>query len=356
MTVRIRFSLCLLAVLLLVPVGVAPMRAAEADGELQFVLVLSRHGVRAPLDIQQDFGKYSAQPWPKWNVPPGDLTPHGRKQMELMGAYYRARYVQAGLLSGTAEQDTPLVYFRTNNVQRTLETARAIGAALLPGATPEIHALPAGEIDILFTPGKVSLGNPDRAHAAAAVLGRIGNDPRAPVLAHREAFTTLQRVLFGESGKPVAGKTALLDLPQEVVPAASENLVSLRGPITTAGSIVDSFMIASAEGLPLADVGWGRLTPGRLTELLRLHALWFDLAHATLYPAQAEASNLASHLADTLDQAATGRAVPGAIGSPGQKLVFSSATTSTKSALARCWAPRGGCRALSPIRFSSAAR
>jgi 4-phytase/acid phosphatase len=128
--------------------------------------------------------------------------------------------------------------------------------------------------------------------------------------------------LLGESGEPVAGKTALLDLPQAVVPAAAENLVSLRGPLTTAGSIVDSFMLAYAEGLPLTDVGWGRITPERLTELLELHALWFELAHATLYPAQAETSNLASHLLDTLQQAATGRPVSGAIGAPGEKLVF----------------------------------
>jgi 4-phytase/acid phosphatase len=99
-------------------------------------------------------------------------------------------------------------------------------------------------------------------------------------------------------------------------------MVSLRGPITTGGSIVDSFMLEYAEGLPAAEVGWGRLTPERFTELLAVHSLWFELAHGTLYPAQAEASNLASHIADTLSQAATGRAVPGAIGPPGQKLVF----------------------------------
>jgi 4-phytase/acid phosphatase len=296
-------------------------RAAEADGELRLVIILSRHGVRAPLDIQQDYAKYSAQPWPKWDVPAGNLTPHGRTQMELMGGYYRARYVQAGLLSGHAEQDAPLIFFRANNLQRTLETARALGAGLLPGASPEIHARPAGETDPLFQPVKVPLGHPDRARGVAAMLGRVGGDLRAVELSQRGAFATLERVLLGESGEVPAGKTALLDLPTVVAPGAGENMVSVRSPLATAGSITDSFMLEYANGLPMSEVGWGRLTPGRLTELLELHALWFELVHATFDSAQAEASNLASHLGDTLRQAATGRALAGALGGPGQKMI-----------------------------------
>lgn len=308
-------------------------RAAAADSELKFVLILSRHGVRAPLETQQDFDKLAAQPFPKWAVPPGHLTPRGVKQMELMGAYYRARYVQAGLLSGQAALDAPKIFFRANNEQRTIATARALAAGLLPGVNPEIHARPSGENDPLFRTLLAKVGQADGARGVAAILGRVGGDLHAVELAHRSAFATLERVLVGESGEIPAGKAAVLDLPTRIVPEGNETGVTISGPLVTAQRLTDLFMLEYANGLPMSEVGWGRLTPERLTELLELHALGFDLGYATFYPAQVFASNLASHLADTLTQAATRRAHPGALGRPDQKLVVIAAHDSTQASL-----------------------
>jgi 4-phytase/acid phosphatase len=60
--------------------------AAPADKELKLVIVLTRHGVRSPLQANQVLGKYAAEPWPEWKVAPGILTPHGRQEMAMMGA------------------------------------------------------------------------------------------------------------------------------------------------------------------------------------------------------------------------------------------------------------------------------
>jgi 4-phytase/acid phosphatase len=58
-----------------------------------------------------------------------------------------------------------------------------------------------------------------------------------------------------------------------------------------------------------------------LTDLLALHELFFDLAQRTYYPAQVGGSNLASHIVDTLEQAALGQPVPGAFGPSGERVV-----------------------------------
>jgi 4-phytase/acid phosphatase len=58
-----------------------------------------------------------------------------------------------------------------------------------------------------------------------------------------------------------------------------------------------------------------------LTELLALHAFVFDLTQRTRYLAQINASNLASHIVDTLEQGALGQPVPGALGPAGERLV-----------------------------------
>jgi len=55
--------------------------------------------------------------------------------------------------------------------------------------------------------------------------------------------------------------------------------------------------------------------------LLELHSLYFDFTQRTFYPAQVQASNLASHLLQTLEQAVSNRTVPGAIGGVGDRLV-----------------------------------
>ena len=321
-------------VVLLLATGLAALAwGADSDDELKLVVIVSRHGVRAPLDVQQTYDKFAAQAFPKWDVPPGQLAPNGRTQMELMGTYYRARYVQAGLLTGKTELDTPGIFFRANNEQRTIATAQALGTGLLPGAQPEIHARPAGEADPLFRPVAAKVAEPDRERAVAAVLGRVGGDLHAVELAHLPAFTTLERVLVGESGEIPPGKASVLDLPAEVSPTSPEYALMVRGPLMTALSLTDLFMLEYANGLPMADVGWGRLTPGRLTELLELHSLAFDLWFGTFYPAQVFVSNLASHLADTLTQAATVRAQPGAFGAPGQKLVVIAGHDSTQASL-----------------------
>ncbi len=293
-----------------------------SDDHLQFALIVTRHGVRPPLETNAAMAKYAAEPWPEWGVPPGHLTAHGARLMELMGAYYRARYVRAGLLTGRTEQDRAQLYFRTDSDQRTQASALRLAAGLLPGGPPVIHARPTGTPDPLFSPAKLPLGHPDRALAAAAGLGRIGADPEALIAAHAAAYATLQHVLFGDAPVP-AGKRSLFGRPVTVVPGPSRDgsVLVLSDPLHQAMVLTEDFILEYAEGMPLAQVGWGRVNRKTLTQLLELHSLYFDLTQRTLYPAQVQASNLGQHICHTLVQAATGRAVPGAIGDPGQRVV-----------------------------------
>ena len=98
----------LLASLLLCPIGRA---GPEASGnQLRLVIILTRHGVRSPLETTEALAQYAAQPWPKWDVAPGIQTPHGNKLIALLGDYYRARFAKDHLLSGDAASDGPLVF------------------------------------------------------------------------------------------------------------------------------------------------------------------------------------------------------------------------------------------------------
>ena len=289
--------------------------AASDTSEVKLVIILTRHGVRSPLQANQILGKYAAEPWPVWDVPPGILTPHGRQEMVMMGGYYRDHYTAEGLLSGNGAADAAKAYFHSDNDQRTKESALALASGLLPGApAPELHLKPAGTADALYRPVTVHPKLPDRSLAVAALNGRIGNDPVAFLEAQRAEFDLLQQVLFGANPKP-AGKVALLDLPVSVQGGAFDHSVGFEGPLHVGMQIVDALELEYAEGLPMAQVGWGRLTSAQLTQLLRLHSLYFGLTQGTFYPAQVQASSLAQRYLATIEQAASGRPVAGAFGS-----------------------------------------
>src|SRR5690349_10344765 len=100
-----RTSRVLAVILLIAACGVGVERVAlEAQAPavnaeaLQFVVVLSRHGVRTPTNTPEDLQDYAPRPWPKWDAPAAYLTPRGNRLMRLLGVYYRQYLIKAGLL------------------------------------------------------------------------------------------------------------------------------------------------------------------------------------------------------------------------------------------------------------------
>jgi 4-phytase/acid phosphatase len=322
MVPKTRVIRLVLAVLLGVLLPLAALRAQEGDSEVKLVVVVTRHGIRAPLVTNASLGQFSAQAWPKWDVPPEYLTAHGRQQMALMGAYYRARYVKDGLLTGSPEEDFGRVYFRADSDERTVATAEGLARGLLPGATPDVHARPLGQADPLFQPAKFLVGRTDEALAFAAVKGRIGDDPAVIPAAYPAPFAELQRILFGGDGQAPPGKISILTLPNRFAPGNNGEAVDWVGPLHKAESLIDSIVLEYADGMPMSDVGWGRADGAALTRLLQLHLLYFDLTQRTFYPTQVQASNLLSHVRETMRQAMSGEPRAGAFGPPGARLVF----------------------------------
>jgi len=204
-----RLAFCLVTIALW-----KPAEAAQDGAVLRSVIIVSRHGVRTPSQSPERLAAYAAQPWPTWNEPPGYLTAHGKQLMTLMGAYYRARYQEAGLLSGQPVEDASRVYLGAHNMERTMETARALAAGCLGGMAVEIHTLPAAEPDPLFATAVARVGHPDHALVAAAVRGRVGGDLVRFTQAYRRQFNDLEEILSGrQDGVLPKGKVALRDLP-----------------------------------------------------------------------------------------------------------------------------------------------
>jgi 4-phytase/acid phosphatase len=297
--------------------GIVLAQGTPARGEeLKFVAIVTRHGVRPPTVSNDQINPYSAKPWPKWDVPPGYLTAHGRALMRLFGAYDRAQFARAGLFSPSGCADADRVYFWADTDERTIETGRALAEGMLPGCGVQVHSAPAGTRDPLFNPVAAGVGQPDPELAVAAVSGRIGGHPDALLTAYRPALETMQRVLT--AGKKV--KQSLLELPVSLGPAAG-GLAEMRGPLTTAASLAEDFLLEYTNGMKGHDLGWGRLTESNLRQMMALHVAYTDLARRTPQIGRTSASNLLSHVVKAIEQAVTGKAVPGAIGNAGDRML-----------------------------------
>jgi 4-phytase/acid phosphatase len=246
--------------------------------------------------------------------------------MTLFGSYYRMYFADAGLLHPGC-QDTGHVHIITDSEARTRETGNAIAAGLMPGCGLRIQASGDGK-DPLFSPLAAGIGKADRALAAASISGRIGTNPDSLTEVYGSAFETLRELLFDCAlGVPCpaeekAGKRALLKEPSSVEVSKADHSADLRGPLRTGSTLSEDFLLEYVNGMQGKDLGWGRLNAAKLLEVMRLHAGYADLARQTPYVARVQGSNLLSHILRSMEQAASGSAVTGSLGEPGDRVLI----------------------------------
>jgi 4-phytase / acid phosphatase len=293
---------------LLAAILLAAWPAGSSGGpELKYVVIVSRHGVRAPTWDNSHLNAYSAEPWPEWDVPPGSLTTHGRKLIRIMGSYYSAWLAGEHLVRLDGCQDAHRIYIHADKDQRTVETGRAFAESLLPGCAIEVHAQPEGQTDPLFS----GAGTPDPERMLAAVRERLGAAPQKLVADHRAALDELQAILGGKAVEPAAIGVAL-----------KGKSVELTGPFATGSTFSENLLLEYTNGMEGSTLGWGRLTRENLERVLEIHAVYADLMRRTPYLARARGSNLLVHVERSLDQAVSGKAVAGAIGQPGDAVLL----------------------------------
>ncbi len=243
--------------------------------------------------------------------------------MSLFGSYYRSYFAQQGLLSATGCTDAARVSFYSDSDQRTIETGKSLAAGMFPGCAPkeqsEQHALAEGTADPLFHSLSAGVGQPDHARATASIAGRIGENPSGLVDAYRTELEALQRILLGcpvSSPCPTPDHTApkLLMMTPASLGNEGDHLSELRGPLALASTFTENFLLEYVNGLPMDQVAWGRVDLDTLKRLMNLHTAASDLTRRTPYLATVQASNALAHILDTLQQASTGKGVPGALG------------------------------------------
>ncbi|WP_047492551.1 histidine-type phosphatase [Terriglobus sp. TAA 43] len=291
--------------------AVAQARATSADDELRGVIVLVRHGVRAPIESEIRASSYNAQPWPAWPVEQGVLTPHGTKALNLLGEWYRTRY--ASLLDGSS-CDKRGIYAESNTSQRTIASAHAMLDGLAPGCDIAVHQAAKGKRNRLFTGASGAAVN--QQQLTDAVDGRMANNPDWYVHAFAVPMALMYHVMHDctaldkdcDANTPDFRAVRVKDGKAMPRNAREEN------PVSLGADFAEHFLLEYTEGMAMEQVGWGRITRADLDQLMEMNTRYHDFMLRTPYSAQVVASNLADRIRATIEVTASGKAVPRELG------------------------------------------
>lgn len=277
--------------------------AGPPSGEelrVERVVLFMRHGVRSPTKSPPAPPGIAAEPWPQWSVPPGWLTEHGARGVRLLAQFDRHWLVQAKVLPSRGCPSPGSVSLHSDSDERTIVTGDDWLASVAPGCTRLTNEhVPQGEPDPLFAheKGGASL---DPARASAAAADALGAQGIQGVLAsRREALATLDRILCGSKKADcgLAGRRSTL------IPATARRGPRLSGALALASTLSQVLVLEYADGLPLAQVGWGRATAQDIQIVGVLHSTHFSIENRPLYLAVRRVKPIAQRILVALDAA-----------------------------------------------------
>lgn len=121
---------------------------------LEKVVVLSRHGIRAPEEdeTKESLDKFTPYPWADWDVDVGHLTKKGAELETYFGQYLKEYFTRAGLLNAQECADGKNILVYSNSVQRTIATSEALIAGTFPDCNVKLkHHEKIGKTDPAFS-------------------------------------------------------------------------------------------------------------------------------------------------------------------------------------------------------------
>ncbi|EKC6207077.1 AppA family phytase/histidine-type acid phosphatase [Cronobacter sakazakii] len=276
--------------------GVFPLHAQGADKmKLERVVIVSRHGVRAPTKSTPLMQEVTPYPWPQWDVPLGWLTTRGGELVTELGRYQKRVLLDKGILESHGCPSPEQVAVIADTDQRTRKTGEAFLAGFAPGCQNKVHyQKERDKKDPLFNPVKTGACSFDISKTQDAILTRAGGNIERYTQHYDSAFRTLEQVLnFSQSASCKSAHQPGCTLP-EVLPSelrVSSDNVSLSGAWGLSSTLTEIFLLQEAQGMP--EVAWGRIHGEKAwTELLTLHNAQFDLLQRTPEVARTRATPL----------------------------------------------------------------
>lgn len=292
---RFATATALLATIALPAAAMARQPAAPAL-KLERVVMMMRHGIRPPTKASPVPAKYSAETWPAWSVDFGLLTERGAAGVRLLGEGDRAWLGARGLFKAGCPAPGA-VALKASSKQRAIKTAENWAKGFMPGCTIEVDHPEENGPDPIFhgLDDQPAAFDSDRAYREALAMapkGGVAEEGRA----YRADLALLARVL----NCPMPS-CALLSEQNHLV-AVPHDRPELEGPVDVASTASQTFLLEYLEGMPMKDVGWGRVTRPEIEQLLRFHPLKFKYSNRPDYVARFAGAPIAKEIATALTE------------------------------------------------------
>lgn len=281
------------AAALLLTTAAAPAMAGPAAPtplRLERVVMMMRHGIRPPTKATPVPAIYSRETWPRWPVDFGLLTPRGAAGVKLLGEADRAYFGARGLFArGCPAAGT--VVLKASSKQRAIRTAESWSEGFMPRCPASVSHPEESGPDPIFhglddQPAWFDGARASREALALAPPGGIAAETRA----YRADLRLLARVL----GCAMPGCRLLTE--ESVLVSAPHDRPELEGPIDIGSTASQTFLLEYLEGMPMKDVGWGRVSRAEIEQLLRFHPLKFKYSNRPDYVARVAASPIAREI------------------------------------------------------------
>ncbi|MBD9659337.1 bifunctional glucose-1-phosphatase/inositol phosphatase [Pantoea sp. PNT03] len=292
-----KLSLCALSVIAALPMGMSAY-AADGDMQLQQVLMLSRHNLRAPLANNGSVLEQSTKKsWPQWDVAGGELTTKGGVLEVYMGNYTRQWLAQQGLVQNGTCPDSSNIFVYANSLQRTVATAQYFITGAFPGCDIAVtHQDAMGTMDPIFNP--VVTDGSDEFNKKALAAMTAANEK----LALKPAFQHLEKIVDYKSAPACNGKKQCdLSSGDNTFSADNGKEPNVSGPLKIGNSLVDAFTLQYYEGFPADQVAWGQIkTPEQWKELASIKNGYQDALFASPEVAREVAAPLVDYIRSQL--------------------------------------------------------
>lgn len=224
--------------------------------QLQQVLMMSRHNLRAPLANNGSVLEQSTpNKWPEWDVPGGQLTTKGGVLEVYMGHYMREWLAEQGMVKSGECPPPDTVYAYANSLQRTVATAQFFITGAFPGCDiPVHHQEKMGTMDPTFNPVITDDSAAFSEQAVAAMEKELSK------LQLTDSYQLLEKIVNYKDSPACKEKQqcSLVD-GKNTFSAKYQQEPGVSGPLKVGNSLVDAFTLQYYEGFPMDQVAWGEI-------------------------------------------------------------------------------------------------
>lgn len=265
--------------------------------QLQQVLMMSRHNLRAPLANNGSVLEQSTpNKWPEWDVPGGQLTTKGGVLEVYMGHYMREWLAEQGMVKSGGCPPPDTVYAYANSLQRTVATAQFFITGAFPGCDiPVHHQEKMGTMDPTFNPVITDDSAAFSEQAVAAMEKELSK------LQLTDSYKLLEQIVNYKDSPACKEKQqcSLVD-GKNTFSAKYQQEPGVSGPLKVGNSLVDAFTLQYYEGFPMDQVAWGEIKSDQQWKVLsKLKNGYQD----SLFTSPEVARNVAKPLVSYIDKA-----------------------------------------------------